>query len=104
MPVTFVIPGALREFSNGRAEVRLDAAPSTAGGALGALWAECPGARDRVMDERGRIRQHINVFVDGVNIRFAGGLAAPVAPGAEIISLPAVSVGGRRHLTYHPPT
>jgi molybdopterin synthase sulfur carrier subunit len=93
MPLTFVMPGALREFSNGRAEVRLDAAASTAAGALRALWTACPGARDRVMTEQGEIRQHINVFVDGVNIRFAGGLDAPVPDGAEIIILPAVSGG-----------
>ena len=93
MSLTFVIPGALREFSGGRAEVTIDSAASTAGEALAALWGQCPGARDRVMTERGEIRPHINVFVDGVNIRFAGGLAAPVGAGAEIIILPAVSGG-----------
>lgn len=93
MPLTFVIPGALREFSHGRADVRVESAASTVREALGALWAECPGARDRVMTERGEIRQHINVFVDGANIRFAGGLDAPVPAGAEIIILPAVSGG-----------
>lgn len=93
MPLTFVIPGALREFSKGRADVRVETAAATAGEALAALWAECPGARDRVMTERGEIRQHINVFVDGVNIRFAGGLDAPIGDGAEIIILPAVSGG-----------
>lgn len=93
MPLTFVIPGALREFSAGRAEVAVDTAASTAGEALAALWTQCPGARDRVMTERGEIRQHINLFVDGVNIRFAGGLDAPVAAGAEILILPAVSGG-----------
>lgn len=93
MPLVFVIPGALREFSNGRAEVAIDAGARTAGDALSRLWAECPGARDRVMNERGEIRTHINIFVDGENIRHAGGLAAPVADDAEIIILPAVSGG-----------
>lgn len=96
MPLTFVIPGALREFSAGRAEVRVEPGKvpvRTVAAALALLWAECPGARDRVLTERGEIRQHINVFVDGVNIRFAGGLDAPVADGAEIIILPAVSGG-----------
>ena len=101
MPLVFVIPGALREFSKGRGEVRLEFAPATAGDgdartvgdALRLLWAECPGARDRVMTERGDVRPHINVFVDGENIRFAGGLDAPVGAGAEIIILPAVSGG-----------
>ena len=93
MPLTFVIPGALREFSGGRADVTIDEAAPTAGEALAALWTRCPGARDRVMTERGEVRAHVNVFVDGVNIRFAGGLDAPVADGAEIIILPAVSGG-----------
>lgn len=93
MPLRFVIPGALREFSGGRAEVAVDTAATTAREALAALWTQCPGARDRVMTERGEIRPHINVFVDGVNVRFAGGLDAPVPDDAEIIILPAVSGG-----------
>ena len=93
MPLVFVIPGALREFSNGRGEVTIDAGARTAGEALSRLWSECPGARDRVMNERGEIRTHINIFVDGENIRHAGGLAAPVGDASEIIILPAVSGG-----------
>ena len=93
MRLTFVIPGALREFSAGRADVRIDAAAATAGDALALLWKECPGARDRVLTERGDVRTHINIFVDGENIRYAGDLAAPVRDGSEIIILPAVSGG-----------
>lgn len=93
MPIVFVIPGALREFSQGRGEITIDARARTAGEALSRLWAACPGARDRVMNERGEIRTHINIFVDGENIRHAGGLAAPVGENAEIIILPAVSGG-----------
>ena len=93
MALTFVIPGALREFSNGRGEVSIDGAARTAREALALLWSECPGARDRVLNERGDVRTHVNVFVDGANIRFAGGLDAPVRAGSEIIILPAVSGG-----------
>lgn len=96
MPIVFVIPGALREFSGGRAEVVLDPGdtpPRTVADALALLWGACPGARDRVLTERGEVRTHINVFVDGENIRRAGGLAAPVGANAEVIILPAVSGG-----------
>ena len=93
MPLVFVIPGALREFSAGRAEVRLDGHARTTGEALSLLWKECPGARDRVLNEQGDVRTHINIFVDGANIRYAGGLAAPVRDTSEIIILPAVSGG-----------
>ena len=100
MAYLFVIPGPLREFSGGRAEVRLDGAASRAGEALALLWQACPGARDRVLTELGELRPHVNVFVDGENIRHAGGLDAPVRPEAEIIIVPAVSGGaGGREIT-----
>ena len=93
MPFLFVIPGPLREFTRQRAEVRLDGRAATAGEALALLWAECPGTRDRMLAETGDLRPHVNVFVDGENIRRAGGLAAPVSPNAEIVIVPAVSGG-----------
>lgn len=93
MPLVFVMPGALREFAGGRGEVRVEGSARTAREALALLWAECPGARDRVLTERGDVRTHINVFVDGESIRRHGGLEAPVRDGAEIIILPAVSGG-----------
>jgi sulfur-carrier protein len=93
MPLLFLIPGALREFSGGRAELTIDGTAGSVRDALSLLWTECPGARDRVLTERGDVRTHINIFVDGDNIRYGGGLDAPVRDGAEIIILPAVSGG-----------
>ena len=93
MPVLFVIPGALRELAGDRAEVRVEGTPRSIAAALSVLWVECPAVRDRVMTERGEVRPHINVFVDGENIRASGGLDAPVRDGAEIMLLPAISGG-----------
>jgi DNA-3-methyladenine glycosylase I len=93
MALLFVIPGPLREFAGGRPEVRVDGDAATLREALALLWTECPGARDRVLNERGEIRPHVNVFVDGANVRGAGGLGAPIARGAEIVIVPAVSGG-----------
>ena len=89
----FMIPGALREHAHNRPEVRLDTAAGPLSTALAALWAECPGIRDRVLDERGRVRPHINIFVDGENIRQAGGLDAAVSATTEVFIIPAVSGG-----------
>jgi len=89
----FVIPGPLREFASNRAEVRIEGTGSSVADALTLLWNECPGARDRVLTERGDLRPHINIFVDGGNIRYAGGLGAPVHNDAEIVIIPAVSGG-----------
>lgn len=93
MAIVFVIPGPLREFTGGRDEVRVDAEVASAGEALACLWTACPGVRDRIMTELGDVRQHVNIFVDGENIRWTDGLLTPVRDGAEIVILPALSGG-----------
>ena len=93
MPVTFQIPAALREFTGTRSTVQIAASPATIGDALMALWTLYPGVRDRIADEQGQIRQHINIFVGNEHIRYTGGLATPVGDGAQISIVPAVSGG-----------
>ena len=93
MALTFVIPGPLRELAGNRGEVRVNGSAASVSDALSLLWRECPGVRDRVLTERGEVRQHVNVFVDGESIRDANGLATAVRDGAEIYILPAVSGG-----------
>ena len=85
MAVTFVIPGALRELAGNRARgARRGSGGPLVGGAVAASGPSVPGIRDRVMTERGDVRPHVNIFVDGENIRYVGGLDAPVRDGAEI--------------------
>lgn len=91
--LVFMIPGPLRELAGDRGEIRVEGAAGSIGEALALLWASCPAVRDRVLTELGEVRPHINIFVDGQNIRDSGGLAAPVRDGAEIYILPAVSGG-----------
>jgi molybdopterin converting factor small subunit len=93
MAVVFVIPGALRELAGNRAEVEVDQAAGPLSAALSRLWSECPAVRDRVITELGDVRPHINIFVDGQDVRYAGGLDAPVRDGAEVLLLPAISGG-----------
>jgi sulfur-carrier protein len=93
MPIVFMIPGALRELAGNRSEVRIEAPAGPLSAALARLWAECPAVRDRVMTETGRVRPHLNIFVDGENIRDAAGLDTAVSAEAEIFILPAVSGG-----------
>ncbi|HYR29083.1 MAG TPA: ubiquitin-like small modifier protein 1 [Thermoanaerobaculia bacterium] len=93
MSLLFVIPGPLRELAGNRGEVRVDGAAESVSDALALLWATCPGVRDRVLTERGEVRKHVNIFVDGESIRDLGGLGTKVRSGAEIVILPAVSGG-----------
>ena len=93
MSVRFVIPGPLRPFAEGRGTVSIHGSPATVAEALDALDAVAPGVRPRVLTEQGEIRPHINLFVEGENVRDARGLATPVPDGGEITILPAVSGG-----------
>jgi MoaD family protein len=91
--VTFQIPGALRDFTGGKDKVEIQGSAATVGDALSMLWTIYPGLRDRIATEQGQVREHINIFVGEENIRYLGGLTCPVAAGAEISIVPAVSGG-----------
>lgn len=91
--ITFHIPGPLRSFSGGRSEVELQQDIATVFEALQCLWTACPGMRDRVVTEQGQVREHINIFLGHEDIRYTGGLATRVPPGAEISIVPAISGG-----------
>jgi molybdopterin synthase sulfur carrier subunit len=93
MSVTFRIPTYLAAFAGGAGELVVAGAPRTVRQALEALWALHPALRDRIVDEQGEVREHINVFVGNEAIRFADGLNTPVADGVEILIVPAVSGG-----------
>jgi molybdopterin converting factor small subunit len=89
------IPTALRGFSDGSATVEVDtgADAPTLSGVLDALARSCPGVVDRVVDEQGHLRRHVNVFVGVEDVRYLGGLDAAVPSGSEVSIVPSVSGG-----------
>ena len=93
LPITIHIPGALREFTAGSPRVQISLVRGTVADALTELWRLHPGVRDRVVNEQGQVRRHINVFIGNENIRYTGGLATPIYEGFEISIVPAVSGG-----------
>jgi sulfur-carrier protein len=93
MPVTFHIPGALRELTAGQSRVEIEHSSTTLADALSTLWTLFPGIRDRIATEQGQVREHINIFIGDENIRYTGGLASPISAGSEISIVPAVSGG-----------
>jgi molybdopterin converting factor small subunit len=94
MPVTVRLPGALRQYSGGASavEVQLDAGGSLTD-VLDALAVVHPALTRRLRDEQGALRRYVNVYVDGEDVRLAGGEAAPVPAGAEVLVLPSVAGG-----------
>lgn len=58
-----------------------------------ALEALAPGFAFYVCDERGRLRQHVNIFVGDERVRDRVTLSDPVAPDARVLILQALSGG-----------
>lgn len=66
---------------------------STVAEVVRALEALAPGIGFYICDERGRLRTHVNIFVDKELIRDRGGLSDAVAAGAQVHILQALSGG-----------
>jgi molybdopterin converting factor small subunit len=95
MHVTVFVPAALRQFAAGerKLQVELDE-PATLGRVMACLHTRAPGVVERVLDEQGCVRPHVNVFVDGETLRLTGqGLQTPVTDGSEVWFIPAISGG-----------
>ena len=87
----FRIPGPLRRLSDG--EVTVDVEATDLGSAIEALDARYPGFKDRLLDEKGELRQFVNVYLNDEDIRLGNGLKAKVAEKDEISIVPAVAGG-----------
>ena len=89
--VTVRIPTALRPFTNGAAEIGVEA--DTLGRALAEIEQHHPGLSARILTPEGDIRPFVNLFVGETSARFMDGLNTPVGNGAIISIIPAVAGG-----------
>jgi ThiS family. len=83
------IPTPLRSYTAQRAVV--EAVGATVGDVLIDLDRQFPGIRFRMVDEQGRVRQHMRVFVNEEPVRE---MRTVVAPTDEVTIMQALS-GGR---------
>lgn len=90
MQITVRVPGELSIFTDGRVVITLANHLRTVRDAFESLWSLHPGLHDRMVDEQGAIRQHINVFVGKECIRFTRGLATSLPEIADISIIPAL--------------
>jgi molybdopterin converting factor small subunit len=91
--IVFQISGYLTEFAGGRAEITLNVSPANVSAALDRLWTEHPGLRDRVLNELGQVRPHVNIFVNSRTVPRDQVLQTEIVGDAEVCIMPAVSGG-----------
>ena len=77
----------------GDGELAVDVPADTVGAALAALFERHPVLRGYVVDERGAVRHHVALFVDGRSLARKTHLDQPLAPGARLHVMQALSGG-----------
>ena len=89
--VTVFVPAPLRGYCGHVPELPVSAA--TVQQVLEALERLQPGLYRQVCDETGRVRRHLNLFVNDDNVRDLEGLRTRLNGGDMVTILPAVSGG-----------
>jgi len=91
MDVLVRIPTPLRRLTNGQDKA------TVSGGSLreiiSSLEEQFPGMKERLCDEQGELRSFVNMYVNGVDIRFLNGLDTSTKAGDEVSVVPAVAGG-----------
>ena len=91
MSVSVRIPTILRSYTGGASEVAAET--GTLREVITGLDSAYPGLGGRILDDTGKLRRFINVYVGEEDVRFAQGLDTPVPSGAQVSVIPAVAGG-----------
>jgi len=91
MAVKVRVPTTLRTLTAGKSEVEV--AGATVGEAIQALEAAHPGFTERLLDDDGKLRRFVNVFVADDDVRFLDGLDTKIPDGETLSIVPAVAGG-----------
>lgn len=91
MSVSVRIPTILRPLTGGAAQV--ESVGDTLAAVFEQLESDHPGLKARVLDDNGKVRRFVNVYVGEEDVRFAQGLETPTPDGTQISIIPAVAGG-----------
>lgn len=92
MAVEVRIPTILRTFTSGEKAITGDG--STLSALIDDIDSRNPGLKGRLVENDG-LRRFVNVYVNDEDVRFSGGLGAPISDGDVVVVLPAVAGGAR---------
>lgn len=93
MSISIRIPTILRTYTGGSATVELEATVTTLQDAIDSLDAAAPGIKARLIDDEGKLRRFINLYINDDDVRFLDGLATVLGDGTQISIVPAVAGG-----------
>jgi len=90
--VTVRLPGALRDATGGQTKIL--ASGRTLAEVIADIDRRHPGFSGRVLDDAGKLRTYVNVYIGEEDPRTRGGTDARIPDGAEVMVIPAMA-GGR---------
>ena len=91
MAITVRIPTPLRRVTDGQDKV--DTEGETLRQLIDSMESQYPGIKERLCDEDGNLRNFVNVFVNGEDVRFLDGIDSATGDGDEVSIVPAVAGG-----------
>lgn len=91
MAVSVRIPTILRSYTDDQSQV--DAEGDTLAEVIESLESSFPGIKARVVDEDGKVRRFVNIYVSEEDVRFSDGLDTRTPAGTQISIIPAVAGG-----------
>jgi MoaD family protein len=90
--IRVLVSGQLKDLTAGAREVNLDA-PKDLGEAVMALEHAYPGIGRKIVDDQGKIRKYVNVFVNSENSRALAAEKTKLKDGDVVHILPSVAGG-----------
>ena len=71
----------------------VEAAGDSVAAVMAEVFEQRPQIRSYILDDQGRLRRHVNIFVDNVMIKDRKGLTDPVGADEEVFVVQALSGG-----------
>ena len=85
------LPSVLRANANGERAIEVEG--ETIGAAVQALVGRHPALAGQLLTPDGKLHRFVNVYLNGRDVRYLGGLDTPVEARDEIRLLPAIAGG-----------
>lgn len=91
MSIKVRIPTPLQKLTANQSEIKCEA--RTIDEMLVDIERKHPGIRERLCDEKGKLRRFVNIYVNEEDIRFLQGQETPLKDGDDISIIPAIAGG-----------
>ena len=93
MPVKVRIPTPLQKLTKEQGVVDINA--SNVREMIDRLESTYPGIKDRICDEKGKVRRFVNIFLNAQDIRFLKQESTELSDGDEVSIVPAIAGGSK---------